>query len=49
MRFELGDFSISEQTEIINILNNYNENTKIQQKRSIGFNDDMIYNFIEQQ
>ncbi len=48
MKFEFEDFNINEQAEIINILNTYKGNSQIQNKRCIGFNDDKIYNFIEQ-
>lgn len=47
MKFELEDFNINEQAEIMNMLSTY-KNTQIQNKGSIGFNDDTIYNYVEQ-
>lgn len=48
MKFELGDYNFSEQVELMNILNNYKGDAKIQNSKSIGFNEDALYNFIEQ-
>ncbi len=46
MKFDLGDVNYQEQMELMNILNSFNANN-IQNKQSIGFNDDTIYNWIE--
>lgn len=48
MKFELEDFNFNEQVELMNILNNYKEHTKVHNNKSIGFNEDTLYNFIEQ-
>lgn len=48
MRFDLSDFNFKEQAELMNILNNYNGNNPIQNNQSMGFNEDTLYNFIEQ-
>lgn len=48
MKFELGDFNFNEQVEIMNILNNYKGDVQIHNTKSIGFNEDTLYNFIEQ-
>lgn len=48
MKFDIEDFK--EQAEFMNMLNIYNTNNKINNSAtSIGFNDDTLYNFIEQQ
>ena len=48
MKFDLGDYNFKEQAELMNMLNNYNINNGHQNSQSMGFNNDTIYNYIEQ-
>ena len=46
MRFEFDDFNFKDQVEFMN-LNKQMQQNHIENNQIIGFNSDIIYNFIE--
>lgn len=48
MKIDLGEYDFKEQAELMNMLNNQQVNNQIQQNQSMGFNNDTLYNIIEQ-
>ncbi len=48
MKFEFDDINFKEQADLMNLLNKYEINEQIQNKKSFGFNEDTIYNFIDE-
>lgn len=48
MKLEFEDFNFKEQAELMNMLNNYQSINQIQDKQSVGFNQDFLYNIIDE-
>ena len=47
MKFDFDEYSFKDQIEFMNINNQMKQN-QLQNNQNIGFNDDTLYNFIEQ-
>ncbi len=46
MKFEFDDFNFKEQVELMN-LNKQMQQNQLEHNQNIGFNNDILYNFIE--
>ncbi len=47
MKFDFDEYSFKDQIELMNINNQMKQN-QLQNNQNMGFNNDILYNFIEQ-
>lgn len=47
MKFELDDFNFKEQAELMNMLNNCIGNNQTKNNPIMGFNEDTLYKFMD--